>query len=213
MLQTIANIISIIAGLITILGIGGIVSWSIFKKSRTQWSDTVLSVFSYGVKTAWCITLGAITLSIYLFIAWFILAMLQAILYESAWGQNAKFRFEIAVYLVLVVFHIPIYLVLCSCIYKSSWGPWQRFWEILIKKKNLEVLEARYYSVRNPNNFRNATDQVKDMVLKGKRKFSVDNDIVGDPEKGTKKELTVKYKLDGEEKTKTVTEGSTMFLD
>lgn len=213
MLQTIANIISIIAGLITILGIGGIVSWSIFKKSRPQWSDTVLSVFSYGIKTAWCITLGAITLSIYLSIAWFILATEEALFFDSAWWQNAKFLFEIAVYLVLAVFHMPIYLVLCSCIYKSSWGPWQRFWEILFKKKNLEVLEARYYPVRNPKNFRNATDQVKNMVLKGKRKFLVDNDIVGDPEKGTKKELTVKYKLDGEEKIKTVTERSIMFLD
>jgi hypothetical protein len=89
----------------------------------------------------------------------------------------------------------------------------QRFLEILLKKKKLEVLEARYYSVRNPKNFKIATDQVKDIVRKGKRKFLVDNDIVGDPEKGTKKELFVKYILDGEEKTRTVTEGSFMILD
>ena len=68
MLQTIANIISIIAGIITILGIGGIVTWSLSKKGKSQFSDTVLSVFSYGIKTVSCIILGAIILWIYLII-------------------------------------------------------------------------------------------------------------------------------------------------
>jgi len=210
MLQKIANIISIIAGIITILGIGGIVTWSLSKKGKTQWSNTVLSVFSYGIKTAFCIILGAMSLWIYLIITSMITVTSEAPVNEPVWRQ---FYFNFAVYFVLAVFPVSIYLVLCSCIYKSSWDPWQRLWEIVFKKEKLEVIKALYYSVENPNKYIDATEEIKKMVRKGKRKFLVNDDIVGDPKKGDPKELKVKYRLDGDERTKTVTQRSTMSLD
>ena len=130
MLQTIANIISIIAGIITILGIGGIVTWSLSKKGKTQWSDTVLSVSSYGIKTAFCIILGTIILWICVIITSRITVTSEGPVNELVWWQ---FYFNLAVYFVLAVFAVAIYLVLCSCIYKSSLEPWQRFREIFFK--------------------------------------------------------------------------------
>lgn len=210
MLQTIANIISIIAGIITILGIGGILTWSLSRKGKTQWSENVLSVFSYGIKTALCIIWGGIMLWVYLMIT-------SMITFTSARPLNApvlwQFYFNLAVYFVLAVFAVPIYLVLCSCIYKSSWDPWQRFLEIFYKRKRLEVIEARYYSAKHPDKYIDATEAIKKMVHKGKRRFLVNNGIVGDPEKLVGKELKVKYRLDGDEREKTATERSTMSLD
>lgn len=214
MLQKIANIISIIAGIITILGIGGIVTWSISKKGKTQWSDTVLSVFGYGIKTAFCIIFGVIILWIYLLITTIITTVIsQGPANEAVWWESAKFYFNLATYLVLAVFAVPLLLVLCSCIYKSSWEPWQRFYEKLFKKTKLEVIEARYYSVKNHSKFIDVTEAIKNMVHKGTRKVLVNNDIAGDPERGAGKELTVKYRLDGDERTKTANERSTMSLD
>jgi len=108
---------------------------------------------------------------------------------------------------------MPIYLVFCSCVYKSSGEPFQRFYESFFKIKKLKVIEARYYSEKNHNNFIDVTEEIKNMVFKGQRSFFANNDIAGDPQKGARKKLTVTYRLDGNERTKTVNEGSTISLD
>ena len=210
MLQTIANIISIIAGIITILGIGGIVTWSLSKKGKSQFSDTVLSVFSYGIKTASCIILGAIILWIYLIITSIITVSSEGPVNKPVWWY---FYFNLAVYFVPAVFLVPTYSVVCSCIYKSSWDPWQRFLEILFRKERLEVIEAIFYSVRNPDKYIDVTEKIKKMVRMLKRKFPVNRHILGEPAKGEGKELKVKYRLDGDEREKVVKEGSEMSFD
>ncbi len=212
MLQTIANIISIIAGIITILGIGGILSWSILKKDKSLLSDSVLSIFSYSLKTGFVILIGIPGAYLFFFFYSWLLVFSKGEADPLYWESGHFFEHFIA-YFIVALFAMPIYSVICACIYKSSLDPWQRFWEIFFKKKKLEVIEARYYSVKNPNKYINATEEIKKMVRKGKRKFLVNNDIAGEPEKGARKELTVKYRLNGDERTETVKERLTMSLD
>lgn len=50
----IANVISVISGLMTILGFGGIVSWSLFTVERGTLAENTVSVFATAVKTGLC---------------------------------------------------------------------------------------------------------------------------------------------------------------
>ena len=214
MLQTWANWISIIAGFFTILGLSGIVTWSVFKKEKSQWATTVLSSFNYSMKTAICLILAARLGGIYVLLYSFSMVMLKGDA-SPLWWESDKAIFHIIPHFILSAIAIPFYLILCACIYKFSIEPIQRFIEIFRNQKKLEIIEAIYSSIVDPSKLIDVTDDVRKLVSRGKRRFRVLNDIFdgADPHKGKGKILSIKYRLDGDERSKTVTERSTMSLD
>ncbi len=57
-----AQIISLIASILTILTIVSSVIWALFKKGHTLFSKTVIQIFAYAIKTAFCIFIGALSI-------------------------------------------------------------------------------------------------------------------------------------------------------
>jgi hypothetical protein len=122
-----ANIISIISGVITILGIGGIVSWSLFSKERRPFQQKVAAVLAFALKTGFClVTLGLL--------AWPAFLVYGTILAFSAkdvssstlfWNSSEPVQYVVA-YIVIGLLFLPLYLVLCSTIYEWSFEPFRR---------------------------------------------------------------------------------------
>jgi hypothetical protein len=52
---SLANLITIIAGVMTIFGIGGLVSWSIFHRDRSGLAEHVVQICSYSLKVFLCL--------------------------------------------------------------------------------------------------------------------------------------------------------------
>jgi hypothetical protein len=53
-----ANIISVVSGVMTILGIGGIFTFSLFKKGETPFWNSVIRIFAYSIRLFFCVIFG-----------------------------------------------------------------------------------------------------------------------------------------------------------
>lgn len=133
-----ADIIGIISGIMALLGMGGILSWSVFKKGKTPFSDMVLSIFAYSIKTALCLLL-------ILPVAGFAYLPMM-ILVATLTGRTTSEEFAVfspstsfcIVTVVLGMILIPIYLVLCACIYQWSDKPWEDLLSKLRREREQE---------------------------------------------------------------------------
>ena len=214
MLQEWANWISIIAGFFTIFGLSGVVTWSVFKKERSQLATTVLSIFNYSMKTALCLILAAVFCGIFMLLNVILMVALKDGT-ELYWWESGKTLYHIPTYFVLSAILVPIYFILCECIYKYSIEPIQRFIERFKNQKKLEIIEAKYFSIDQNSKSMDVLEDIQKLVRRGKRRFQVSNELFkgDDPHKGKRKALKIKYKLDEDERSKTVQEKSTMSLD
>ncbi|MDX6559124.1 MAG: hypothetical protein QOF72_2173 [Blastocatellia bacterium] len=131
-----ANIISIVSGFITILGIGGIVSWSIFGKDRGAFQRKVALIFAFSLKTAFCLIVlslvGFFALLIHVIIIGFSRGLTSSTFYWDA--QNPTFY--LISYGFQILFLLPLYLILCSCIYEWSFEPLKRLTSAFNKNRS-----------------------------------------------------------------------------
>jgi hypothetical protein len=126
-LNLIANIISIIAGAMTILGISGIVGWSLFGKDRGPLQRKIAAVFAFSLKTAFCMILlvliGGPAFVVYAMTIEFFGGGFST---ANAFWDPAKPVAYLVAYLFITLLFDTSYLILCSCIYEWSLGPFRR---------------------------------------------------------------------------------------
>ncbi len=127
--------ISIAADVITLLGVGGIVSWSVFGKDRGPLQRKIAAVFAFSLKTGFCVLLFGI-IGFFAFVPYGLILSASGIHINTSnffWDSRAK-PFFIAGYLVVGLLFLPLYLILCSCIYEWSFEPFRRVREAFRKK-------------------------------------------------------------------------------
>lgn len=130
-LDYVADVVSIIAGTMTILGISGIVSLSLFTKRESLLSNRVLSVFAMSVKIFLCLVplpflylllilpwAGAIGI----FGGWIPSNPLEMFAIENWTLGNYLGTF------VILMFVGPLYLIFVACMLENSLQPLSRFW-------------------------------------------------------------------------------------
>ncbi|SRR6266436_1856475 len=131
-----ANIISIISGFITILGIGGIVSWSLSTKDRGPFQRKVAAVLAFSLKTAFCIFLLGVmaipALTIHAIMVGFPHNLGGANFFWDSAGQG----YYIASYIFQGLLLLPLYLGLCFSIYEWSFDPFKRLWKAIKRDKS-----------------------------------------------------------------------------
>ncbi len=124
------NIISIIADAITILGIGGIVSWSAFRKKKGAFENTVLDILAFSVKLCLCVLVllipAALILPLSIPFTGIFLRDLADMPIE--FGRNHYWHSGTPTpYVIVYCFHavllLPWLVVLCVCIMKWSFSP------------------------------------------------------------------------------------------
>src|SRR5205807_910654 len=109
-----------------ILGISGIVSWSLFSKDRGPFQRKVAMVLAFSLKTAFCIFLLAVmafpAIVIHAIVVGFPHSLSGANFFWDTSGQ----AYYIASYLFQALLLLPLYLVLCFSIYEWSFDPFRR---------------------------------------------------------------------------------------
>jgi hypothetical protein len=125
----IADIISIITGIMTILGISGILSWSFTRESGGSFSSNSISVFAKSVKLGLCLIFQLILIipmqGLHIFL---VLALGEGVMPASAhnpdfwWKENYWYAYVIS-YLIGILLWLPACTLSFSVIYTWSLAP------------------------------------------------------------------------------------------
>jgi len=81
--------------------------------------------------------------------------------------------------------------------------------EITQKESKLEIIKAEYWTQRNRLD---VTEELRKMIVDNKLETIASNDIKADPDKGTRKKLTIEYRFDGITVTKEFTERDKVII-
>ncbi|MCD9529587.1 hypothetical protein [Photobacterium carnosum] len=146
-LTNITNIISCISGIITILGVGGAISWSSSHSSKSyppdqqHIKDIIISIFALGVKIGACIIVLAIATAITYGLYTPLAIISNIMITGGANGSDLSFQGEniwpsaIALTSSLLLM-VPLYLLTCASILSSSFEPFKLFWTVIKKSNN-----------------------------------------------------------------------------
>ncbi|OCH70095.1 hypothetical protein [Vibrio splendidus] len=125
-----ANIISIVSGLMTLLGVGGFFSWSIYDKSKEpDLSGKAISIFAYSVKFGLCIlVLLLMLLPVHLCHISIVLAIGNGSIGSSTmyWSEGNWYAYVVS-YIIIVSIWLPIYLLLTASVFHWSFSPFKLF--------------------------------------------------------------------------------------
>lgn len=128
-LSFIADIVGIVTGFMTLLGIGGIFTWSVFNKKNSPLSERVWEIFGYSIKTFLCLFLTAA-----LYQPFWLLVSFAAVIFGdgSMKGLQEAIAIRSVPYMlgavVLGSLFLPLWVTLCMCIYTWSFSPLMRLW-------------------------------------------------------------------------------------
>ncbi len=128
-----ANIISIISGAMTILGISGIVTWGLFKREEELLANKIIAVSTYSVKCFLCIILLFTIIIMFKVLYIEFVLLLTGKFIETSWHPFTDLIHSIC-YITISLFIIPLYVILCLCIYSWSLLPIRKFIKLLKKK-------------------------------------------------------------------------------
>lgn len=138
----IADILGITSSIMAIIGLGGFLSWSVFKGGTNRLSETVLSIFAYAIKTALCLILGFLTFVLGFFLKEILQYGLVEMIISTIGGigigtydetvRNPSIWISYATAAILLT---PSYLLSCFSIYTWSIEPWKRFFAVFRNNK------------------------------------------------------------------------------
>lgn len=141
--NTMRMIISVIADIITILGIGGIVSWSIFRKNKTSLDQTIIGILLFGVKVSLIVLLLWPFFFLFYATHLFILVFFRdtfgfQLTYpmNEFWDSNTSTPYIIS-YLVNAILLLPCYALLSLWILKR---PLLFLWRLFGFSKNDDII-------------------------------------------------------------------------
>jgi hypothetical protein len=128
-LSDVANVISVISGLMTILGIGGLISWGFLKKDRDTLAANLVSIFAFSVKTGLCLLLlWPLVPVVFMLHSMIVLTLGPDQMASGSFLWNSDFPIAYcASYLINAILWVPLYLLLCACIYSWSFRPFRLF--------------------------------------------------------------------------------------
>jgi hypothetical protein len=127
-LSLVGKVISVVADVLTILGIGGLASWSVLSKSSGSLQERVAAILAYSVKTGACLVI----LIASLLIAKLPFDLLVNIInghknIDSPYWSSAEPLGYIVAYLITISFFGVGFLLICRSVYSWSFGPFRSF--------------------------------------------------------------------------------------
>lgn len=151
-----ADIVSIIAGLMTMLGIGGIVTWSLSKKHRSTFDDRVVSIAVYSAKIFLCM----LPLWLYPIYREIVLPISGALLRDGFGMDIGSWPYQMwwdkehpAPYLICHIFFgliiVPLYYLFCKSLFQWSLRPIKIFFRVFTNRHNLKSEELSEHNKAN----------------------------------------------------------------
>ena len=133
-IDQLANIITIISGSMTMLGISGIVTWGLFKRKKYQLAEKIIVISTYSIKCFLCTILLLIMVMVFKLLYIGLALLLTGKFYATSWHPFSDIRHLIC-YLTVSIFTMPIYMMLCLCIYDWSLHPIKKMIKLLKRQK------------------------------------------------------------------------------
>ena len=132
-LSDVADVISLISGIMTILGISGFITWGLFSEQRGNLADDAISVFALSLKAGICVLLlwpmAVLFFVLHIFV---VLSMGPGAIDGGTMFWNAAYPVAYFVsYLVNTLVWVPLYAILCACVFAWSLKPFATFWAAL----------------------------------------------------------------------------------
>ena len=134
MFGLIVNVVSLVSGTMTIFGLSGLVTWSLFKKERGYFDNKVLSIFAFSIKSFLCSILLLIMYGLSAFPYGFVIMLYKGHLGADFfyWDEKAPIVYILA-YLFAALLAVPIFCILATCIYSWSLRPIVKLWRIFTR--------------------------------------------------------------------------------
>jgi hypothetical protein len=124
-LHLIADIVGIVSGTFTIVGISGIVTWSLFGQGRSPLQETILDIAIFSIKSFLCLVLAFLFVVIFQFVGVFAIMIFTGNSISTGfflWDAAHPIPY-IAGYAVEALPALPLYVLCCLCIFQGSMEP------------------------------------------------------------------------------------------
>jgi hypothetical protein len=138
--------ISLIADVMTLIGVSGIVTWSIFHR-ESRLADKVLEIFAFSIKMFFCLLLLAPFLMLFHPMSFFSRLFLTGVfempidLTRQWWDSTNPVPYVIS-HLFTGLIVIPLYVVTCACVLLWSFSPLSHLFRKFRRGKGDPNIEA-----------------------------------------------------------------------
>ncbi|ENM5843797.1 hypothetical protein V4V60_004002 [Vibrio mimicus] len=127
-----SSIVSLVASVMTILGIGGFFSWSLYDKSHEpDLAGQTIAIFAYAVKFGLCLALLLLLLIPAVFLHMFLVVVLGdgGIGSSSFYWASDEWHAYVVSYILGILFWTPLYFLSTACIFSWSTTPFHVFYK------------------------------------------------------------------------------------
>ena len=211
------KILSIVANVMTVLGIGGVLTYGAYARDKNLFGRKIYEFTVFAFRLTVVLALGILLYASYGFPYMTLLTMLKGseaamnfYYWQSGYEIQHAFAYSVSalallvpwLLLSLVIFTASLYYpkrfisTVSGGYYDPDLSPYKQY-------ADLEIVEASYGSEKHNID---VTNVLQSMVKAGRLVVQASNNLVGDPHEGTEKKLIAKYRINGVEKTASVME-------
>jgi len=215
LIEKILKILSVLADVMTVLGIGGVLTYGVLTRDKNLLGRKVYRLIVFFFRLSLVLAAGIFLYALYEIPYGLMLVALKGQTGHFYWEEGKEIQHVLA-YVVSILFLIVPYSLFGMSVFtaslyypklflKSIMGGYYHP-DLSVYKQHvfLEILEAVYGT---PKHNIDVTAILRSMVEDDQLRVFANNGLAGDPHKGVRKTLTVKYRLNDEpEKTLVKTE-------
>jgi hypothetical protein len=215
------KVLSILADAMTVLGVGGVLTYGVFTKDKNLLGRKVYRFIVVAFRLWIVLAAGILIYALYEIPYGLTLVILKGKTGNFYWEEGKEIQ-HILAYLVTTLLLIVPYGLLSMSVFTASLYYPKLFLKNILggyfhpdlsmykRHVSLEIVEAVYGS---PSHNIDVTAILRSMVDAGKLRVFVTNSLAGDPHYGVVKTLRIRYRLGDEtEKTMVKTEGELLEI-
>ena len=215
------KVLSVLADVMTVLGVGGVLTYGVFKKDKNLLGRKVYRFMVVAFRLCIVLVVGILIYALYDIPYAIMLVILKGQTGNFYWEEGKEIQHILAYIVTILLLIVPYGLLGMSVFTASLYYP-KLFLKTILggyfhpdlsmykQHVSLEIVEAVYGS---SNHNIDVTAILRSMVDAGKLRIIVSNSLAGDPHYGVVKTLRIRYRLDDEtEKTIVKTEGELLEI-
>src|SRR5471030_2245714 len=136
-LTYLSTLVSLVSGAMTILGVSGLLTWSLTDKKRGTFDDNVIGVMAATTKLAIAVVVLLVGAGIGFITHFFVLLLAKGSITASdnIYWDDAFAGAHIAGYAAAVILWLPLVVLCVSSVFSWSLSPFVRFYRALSNKQ------------------------------------------------------------------------------
>lgn len=215
------EIISLVADIISIVGVSLIAIWGYLKKDKSLTGFKVNYFVSYFLKTALILCVAGLLILALSPLYVFLITILKGNGLPILWESGKEFQHIIS-YFITAAFGTFLFWLLAPIVWTSSLVYAVELLNIFLptskkittdkfKNERTFQVEKATYRTDNSHSF-DVTEQLIGMTINNELKVAASNALAGDPHPGIPKRLVIDYTINGVARREVLTEGETKII-